>query len=248
MAKVKDIYEFINSIAPFDSQMPWDNSGLILGDMNREVTKIGVVLDATDENIEDAVKQGCDLLVTHHPIIFHAVKAIDFTSPVAVAIKYSLPVISAHTNLDIADKGVNFALANKLGLKDIQNHCSGDLMLWSGKIDKMTPEEFAAYIGKKLDGAVTYESAGKDIEKVAICGGSAGEFYANAAQMGFDAFVSGEMHYNEYLDAKRAGISVFIAGHYETENPVIELFADMIKEGTGVDCVALNWKKPYINA
>lgn len=244
MATIKDVYDFIDSIAPFDTQFSYDNAGLIIGEKSRKVTKIGVALDATDKVIEEAVKQGCDLLVSHHPIIFHAVKELSFTSPVAVAIKNNLPILSAHTNLDIATEGVNFALANKLELKDIENMGTGEEILWVGKTDRKTPEEFAEFISEKLDTMVSFAPSGKGIETVAVCGGSAGEFLYKAAEMGLDAYITGEIKHHEYLDAKRLGLSIYCAGHFETENPVVPLLAKKIKESTGIETVIIQQEKP----
>ncbi len=244
MAKVKDIFNCINELAPFDTQFQWDNAGLIIGDMNGSVNKIGVALDATDKVIEKAVSQGCDLLVTHHPIIFNAVKAISFTSPYGLALKNSLAVISAHTNLDVAKEGVNFALANKIKLEDVKNISSGETILWVGKIKKQSPKEFAEYISEKLDTCVSYADGSKKIETVAVCGGAAGEYLYDAAKAGIDAFVTGEVHHHEYLDAKRIGISVFCAGHFETENPVVPLLAEKIREKAGVEAVIIKQERP----
>ena len=244
MAKVKDIYEKINEFAPFDTQFDWDNAGLIIGDLDAEVKRIGVALDATDIVIEEALLKGCDLLVTHHPVIFNPVSSIEFNSPAAVALRNRLPVICAHTNLDIAEKGVNYALVRKLELENPGNKSSGETILWTGDVKTQSADEFATYVGGKLDTVVSYADAGKPISSVAVCGGAAGEYLYDAAKAGIDAFVTGEVHHHEYLDAKRIGISVFCAGHFETENTVVPVLAGMISERTGTETIIINQERP----
>lgn len=244
MISVNDVYSFIDSFAPFSKQFEWDNAGLLIGDSSAQVTKIAFALDATSQVIEDAARQGCNLLVTHHPVIFNPLSKIGFSSPAAVAVRNGVAVISAHTNLDVAPDGVNAALAEKLGLRDVTACLDGENIIWLGKVDAVSAPDFANKIKAALGGGVSYSDCGKMIEKVAVCGGAAGEYVYPIAAAGADAFVTGEVHHHEFLDSVPLGISVFAAGHYETENPVIPVLEKKIREHFRVPTVIINQNKP----
>lgn len=221
---VKDVYDLIDGFAPFETQFSWDNAGLLIGSPSLPVKKIGIALDATNQVITEAVRQGCDLLVTHHPIIFEPLKSIGFDSPAANAVRNSLAVLAAHTNLDTAKEGVNSVLSEKIGLTEIQNDT-----LFIGKTEKTNADDFAKLINKALGTKTAYYDSGKEITKVAVCGGAAGEYLFEAIKLGADAFITGEIHHHEYLAAADSGISLFCAGHFETENPVIYLLKDKLQ-------------------
>lgn len=244
MTTVKEIYDFIDSFAPFGTQFEWDNAGLLIGDAEKEVTKTAFALDATVQVIEEAAKNGCDLLVTHHPVIFTPIKSVSFHSPVAAAIKNGISVICAHTNLDVSENGVNTALLNKLGLENCGTVTVGGEVYWTGEIPEMTSAEFARFVSKKLGTPVKYSDCGNAIKKVAVCGGAAGEYLYGAAKAGMDAFVTGEVHHHEYLDSQLCGISVFCAGHFETENPVVACLEKAVREHFDIETTLINQKKP----
>ena len=117
---VYDIYDFLDEKYDFSSALEYDNVGLLVGDGRDKVTGVLVCLDCTDEAITEAVKQGANLIVTHHPVIFDPLKSVTEQSLVYRLIKIGISVISAHTNLDQADGGVNDALAEAVGLSDVE--------------------------------------------------------------------------------------------------------------------------------
>ena len=243
--KISDIYNFIDSFAPFDSQCEWDNSGLLLGSMEKETFRIGFALDAETDVIEQAHSSGCDLIVTHHPVIFKPLHSISFDDPSALLIKYGISIICAHTNLDKSDYGVNRVLAEKMGLTDIQRFGSGSdaSMCMIGKIDDTSPAELAKLISSRLHAHTEFSESNKNIEKVAVCGGAGGEFmYELAGKV--DAFITGEIKHHEFIDSKRLGISVFKAGHYETEYPVIPFLKEKTADKFDIDCILLDQKNP----
>lgn len=122
MPSVKQIYDFMDYIAPFRTAMDFDNCGLLVGDMNNSVDKILFSLDITSEVVEEAVKEGANLIISHHPVIFSPIKKLDFSSPISLLIKNNINAICAHTNLDMSSKcGVNLALAHKLDLKNLES-------------------------------------------------------------------------------------------------------------------------------
>ncbi len=243
---VKDILEYINSIAPFENQCEWDNSGFLVGCKDNEVKKIGVVLDITTNAVKYAAESGIDLIVSHHPVIFRAVK--HFTEgdiPFALAAN-GISAICAHTNLDIAKGGVNDALADALGFENVSCFAeSGDLsMIRIADIDETDGKSLAKYIAGKLNASVCLADSGKKIRKVAFCGGSANEFVAYIAQNGCDAYITGELKHHEFLDALEMGLTVITAGHFETENPVVAVLAEKLKDNFDVEIEIIPQNSP----
>ncbi|MBO5462181.1 MAG: Nif3-like dinuclear metal center hexameric protein [Clostridia bacterium] len=219
--KIKEVYDFLDFIAPFNTAAEWDNCGLSVGSLENEVTKILVALDVTEGLIEEAVKTGAELVVTHHPLIFTPVSQIESESLVYKAVKSGVTFISSHTCLDKAIGGVNDCLAVKVGIKNVQTS-ETDGCLKTGEIEPCSASAFAKTIKNALGGKVAFTDNGKEIKKVAFCSGAGGDFINAAAELGADALLTGEAKHHEYLEANRLGIALFDAGHYETEVVVCE--------------------------
>lgn len=230
---VKDVFDYINDIAPFAKQCEWDNSGLIVGEPEHEVKKIGVVLDITAEAVRYAAENGIDLIVSHHPVIFRAVKSVLANNPTYMLARNGISAICAHTSLDIAKGGVNDALADTLGFKKaVPLSDSGETeMIRIAEIEEMTADELAKLVADKLSTCVAMSDSGKTIKKVALCGGAGGDFIHEVAAAGCDAYVTGEAKHHEFLES---GITLIAAGHFETENPVVAVVANKLKEN--FDC------------
>lgn len=243
---IKEIYDYIDSFAPFDSQCEWDNSGLLIGNLNNEISKIGFALDATKETVLDAARNNCDLIITHHPIIFNPLKYVDTNSAVYLAIKNNINVLCAHTCLDKSEPGVNTVLAETLGLKNIKAFDTDTdvKMCHIGDINTVTAKELSNIISDKLSVPVTYADANKLISKVAVCGGAAGEYLYEAIANGADAFVTGEVKHHEFINAKELGLSIFCAGHFETENPVVPFLKEKIENKFKIECLILKQTPP----
>ena len=223
---VQTVFEILNQIAPFDTQMGFDNAGVLIGSKKKEVRKIGVVLDVTDEAIDYATEQGIDLIVSHHPVIFSGLKSIDGDSTVYRLIKENIGVISAHTNLDAAANGVNQILAQTLELIDIQPlGLPGEPTPPMGRMgilkQPMTCQAFAELVNQKLNTHVKFVNTGRMISKVAVCGGAGEDFIVPALQAGADALVTADVKHHNFLLAKSLGLSLMDAGHFETEQVVV---------------------------
>ncbi len=226
---VKDIYNYLNEIAPFETAEEWDNCGLLVGAYEKEVKKIYIALDVTSNVIDDALSFGADLVITHHPMIFNPVSQILCDSIVYKAVASGMSFIASHTCLDKAEGGVNHCLANKVGIKNLKTS-ENDEFLKFGEIEPCSAEEFATKIKSALGGAVSFTDAGKTIKTVALCSGSGGDLVAEAKNIGADAFLTGEAKHHEYLLSKEIGISLFVAGHFETENIVCEYLYNSLNE------------------
>lgn len=334
MLKVKDYYNAIDEIAPFRLAESWDNVGLIVGGACDSANKVMLALDVTNKVIDEAVESDIDLIITHHPVIFHPLKSLSSSSLVYKLAAHGIAVISAHTNLDIAQGGVNDALAEKIGLIDIKplavteidlsykvavfcpensaediyramseagageiGNYKGAAYFSSGigrftplegaspaigivnKLEKvkevkvemivekeklsavltamlkahpyeepaydifenlgsktqhslgrigrlanpLSPKEFALYLKKVLGAPVVeFTSLKPSISTVALCGGSGNGYIAAAVNKNADAYLTGELDHDVVLSANEKGLCVFKAGHFHTENVVME--------------------------
>lgn len=235
MSTVTHIYDAIDRLAPFWLTMDFDNTGILVGDRNREIACALLALDCTPAVVEQARQLGAQLIVTHHPVIFHPLKRVNEDAVVYLLIRSDIAVISAHTNLDIAQGGVNDALVNAIGLRD----CRGLELLneqtgaWLGRIgtlpEPLFPEAFAAHVKSCLNAAsVKFAAAPRAIHTVALCSGSGADCLDAAISAGADALLTSEVKQHEYLAAAAAGISIFDAGHFDTEDIVIEPLCDYL--------------------
>ena len=224
MSKVIDFYNFIDSIAPFATQESWDNSGFLVGDGEKEVTNVLVALDATEDVLNEAAEKHAGLIITHHPVIFGALKEFHPKNIAFLAAEKGIAIISAHTCLDIADGGVNDCLADALGLKDVIKIDDGEGLMRMGELEnELSCEEFIEYVAEKISvGGIKYTPTDKMIRKVAVCGGSGGDLYPYAINAGADAFVTANLKHNQWIEIRRDGFCVLDAGHFCTENTVVD--------------------------
>lgn len=224
MAKVKDFYGYLNSIAPFETQEDWDNSGMLVGDMNAEVKKAAVVLDITHEEIKKAKAIGADLIISHHPVIFNPIKSVTKGSVPYELVASSINALCCHTPLDIADGGTNDSLAELLGINVTR---ADDPILRLGTVEPTTAHELAGKIANTLNTKVRYADAGKTIKKIAICTGAGCSLIEAAGEI--DAFITGDASHHNFLDCVQAGITLIAAGHYETEIIVVPVLVKKLQ-------------------
>jgi len=234
-ACVRDVYEIINAFAPFDTQMGFDNSGLLAGNMSRAVSGILCALDLSMPVIEEALEIRANLIVTHHPILFKGRKNLrdDDTegAMLCALIKHDISLIAAHTNYDIAVGGVNDVLAAKLGLINV-TACEADEdgLLRIGDTEPLTLEDFTKKVSECLHDSVrAYGPRDKMIRRVALCGGSAGEYAEAALRAGADAYITGEMRYHDSIDLAQRGFATLHCGHDATEKPAVYALAERLK-------------------
>lgn len=236
MVTVKNISDYINSLAPYSTQCEWDNSGILVGDENKAVKKIGFALDLTGETLEDAIANKVDIIITHHPIIFKAQKSFLKGNMAYELASHGICAISAHTCFDCAEGGINDVLCDILELSDVEGIPSEECVVPMarignlGYINLLTPEEFAKIVSEKLGTTVRLAAADKGISRVAVCGGAGMDFICDAVKMGADAYVTGDLKHHEALDAQAMGITVVAAGHFETENPAMAYLRKYIEE------------------
>ncbi|MBR4016211.1 MAG: Nif3-like dinuclear metal center hexameric protein [Oscillospiraceae bacterium] len=232
MITVSDILAFVESVAPPSYQMSWDNTGLLCGRKDKEVRTVLVALDPFTSVCQEAVQLGADLLVTHHPLIFQPVTSVTDQTTVGKAvmtlIRNDIAAINAHTNLDCAPGGVNDILAQRLGLTDI-SVIGSEHLLRAGCYDSTLPD-FLSNVKSSLGcRGLRYVDGGKPVSYVAVGGGSCGSSLPDVIAAGCDTFVTADIKYNQFWDAKELGINLIDAGHFHTENPATSYLADKLQ-------------------
>lgn len=232
MATVQDILAFIETLAPVELKMDWDNVGLLCGRGDKEVRTILVALDPFPHVCDEAMAVGADLLITHHPLIFEGVKSVTDQTTIGQSliklIANDISAINAHTNLDCAQGGVNDTLAECLELTDI-SVIGNDRLLRVGNF-KSSLEDFLKHIKTKLScEGLRYVDGGKPVSRIAVGGGSCGSALPEVIAAGCDTFITADVKYNQFWDAKAFGINLIDAGHFQTENPVCAVLAKKLQ-------------------
>lgn len=228
---VQDIFNFIDGLAPYETQDSYDNSGLLVGNPAWEVRGIHVAMDVTSSMLDEAIQNGANLIVTHHPMMFSARKRLVETDSEAKLlcrmIRHEIALIAAHTNLDQAPGGINDVLAQTIGLTGI----TGEGYVRVGELSApMAAGTFARQAGEALHTVVRLMGdPDKEIRRVAVTSGAGSDSVRDALAMGADAFLTGEAKHHHALEAAEAGMPVFEAGHHATEEPGIFALADALQ-------------------
>lgn len=246
--KIRTVVDALERFAPLPLQESYDNAGLQIGLTEAEVSGVLLCLDVTEDVIDEAIKKDCNLIVSHHPLIFHKLSQISNNSYVErcviKAIKNDVAIASMHTNIDFAFGGVNYKIAEKLNLSSLVKigeektleGVNGSEGLMGTLPEPMAADDFIILLKKvfNVECVQANQLLRRPITKVAVAGGSA-SFMLNAAMVaGADAFITGEMHYHEYFGTEQQ-IQIAILGHYQSEQFTTEVFRSII-EPLGVRC------------
>lgn len=239
--KVNDIFSFLNELYPCDTALAFDNPGLLVGCGENEITNVLVALDCTFDIVKIALENKCNLIVTHHPVIFDGLKSVTDESVVYSLIKNGISVISMHTNLDMGNGGVNDVLCERIGLKNIAKITDSEgFILRKGEITPLPCDALAKQIKAALGGAVKYSDNGKEISRVLVCSGSGGDYIYLAKELGLDALITADVKHNIFTTAANLDIAVFDAGHFDTEDvivdPLCKLISEKFKDLTFIPC------------
>ena len=233
MPTVGDILNFIETLAPRELKMDWDNVGLNCGSRTAPVRKILLALDPFEHVCREAADWNADLLVTHHPLIFRPLPMVTddaaITRGLMTLVRHDISHICAHTNLDCAPGGVNDALAAILGLENVTALGAYGGMLRCGEVPEQSLESFLGFVKETLrcDG-LRYCDGGKPVRKVAVGGGGCADGLYDAICAGCDTYITSDIKYNNFWDAREQGLNLIDAGHFHTENPVISVLAAKI--------------------
>ena len=247
---LRAIIDSIESVAPRSAQEEWDNSGMQIGDTERDIRSVLLTTDVTPDVVSEAVALGCQLIISHHPLLFHGLKQICGQSPQACvveqAIKHNIAVYSAHTSLDVAADGINTRLAQKLHLHPFRPLVENGLGAIGQRPAPMPYDEFIAFVRNTLDCTyVRYTRPHKEmIQTVALCGGSGSEFIETAIEQGADVYLTADCKYHEFQDAE-GRIGLIDIDHWCSEHHAREIFRDILAP-LGITCIISNNDKTPI--
>ena len=230
MNTVKDIFDKLCEIAPLELQLDYDNAGFLIGRADTPVEKALLSLDVTEEVVDEAVERGAQLIVSHHPVIWDEMKSLtdqkSGSEKLLRLLENGIAVISMHTNLDIADGGVNDVLLSLLGAEN-EGPFDDEGCGRKGRLQKALPlDAFLALCKEKLNTrGLRYYDAGRPAEHIAVLGGAGGSALIEAWRAGCDTYVTADVKYSVFLQARELGINLIDGDHFCTENPVIGVLA-----------------------
>jgi len=238
--KLKDITNIIEKWSPLDQAESFDNVGLLVGSSNSKVEKALITIDTTEDVIDEAIKQKCDLIITFHPIIFSELKQVTENTYVErivkKAIKNNINIYAIHTNLDNNPKGVNYKISKRLSLKNTSILLKkDDKNIGMGMIGELTKElneiEFFEFLKNKMNIKHIKHSPflGKKIKKIAVLGGSGSFAIEEAINKKADCYVTSDLKYHDYFKAEKKILLADI-GHYESEHFTKQLILDFFIE------------------
>ncbi|HAT61282.1 MAG TPA: Nif3-like dinuclear metal center hexameric protein [Prevotella sp.] len=256
--KVLKVIDALEQFAPLPLQESYDNAGLQCGLTEADVSGALLCLDVTESVVDEAMAKGCNLIVSHHPLIFHKLHCIsdeDYVQrTVRKAVKNDIAIVSMHTNMDAAYGGVNFKIAEKLGLEDLHflgklkqleekdtelpKHREGGEGVIGTFAEALAADDLVLMLRKQFDVECVEcnQLLRREIRKVALCGGAGSFLLEDAVAAGADAFITGEMHYHEFFGYDQQ-IQICVIGHYQSEQFTKEIFRDIIEaKCPGVKC------------
>ena len=240
--KIRQVLSALEQFAPLPLQESWDNAGLQLGLTEADVSGALLCLDVNEEIVDEALRRGCNLIVSHHPLLFRGLKQIidaNYVQRCVIkALKNDIVIVSMHTNMDNAQGGVNWKIAERLGLQDCQFFAEKQvdgIEAGSGVVgvlpEPMEARAFVELVKQQFhcECAQCNELLKRPIKKVALCGGAGDFLLDDALRLGADAFITGEMHYHQYFGYEQR-LQICVIGHYQSEQFTSEIFRDIINK------------------
>ena len=223
MTTINDILKYFETFAPLNSAMDFDNVGLLVGDKNAKITNALVTLDITNDVIIEAEKMGCELIISHHPVIFNPIKNLSSSSAPYLLAQKNISAICMHTNLDLGTEfGVNICLANAIGVQNTQLSEFGECLFVGSLIEETTIEDFADTVKSSLNcKSLRYTNSKKTVKIVAVSSGAGGSNIFEIPKLGADVLVTGEIKHHEINFANSIGVNIIDAGHFKSEDIVI---------------------------
>lgn len=240
--KIREIADCIERFAPLRLQESYDNSGLVVGRPDDEVRRALIAVDVTDEVLDEALREGCDLIVTHHPLLFHALKRFNSADcvqrGVERAIREGIALYACHTNLDSAPHGMSWRLAESLGVERLRvlepDSARGEGAGFGAVGELPAPEPtlgFLRRMARQLGcGALRHSAVVSDeVRRVAFCTGSGASLIGAARAAGADLYVTADLKYNDFM-APDGALTVVDAGHFETEYCAIDILFGILSK------------------
>ncbi len=239
---VQNIYDILNEFAPFSLQESYDNSGLLAGDPQAEVHRILLTLDITVPVVREAAEKHAGLILAHHPIIWNPLKAVTPEHPVWHLIRSEIGAICSHTCMDVAAGGLNNYIGGMIRRKiPFTGECGALAQLPGGRTlgctadlaDVWDADALAERLNEVFHCVSLRYCKGKNagrIRRIAWCSGSGGDLIPDAIAAGADALITGDCKHSIWADAQNRGFTLFDCGHFETEVPVVRLFAEILEQ------------------
>ena len=233
MITVQDIFDTLCRLAPLDLQLDFDNSGFLVGHPDQEVSRVLLTLDITEPVVDEAIAKGVQLIISHHPLIWDPLKSITSSGEGAKAlrlIEHQIAAICMHTNLDIANGGVNDVLMQKLG-GEVEGPLDKDGCGRIGHLaGQISLEEFLLDCKRILKAnGLRFIDSGRPVYKLAVMGGAGSHAIEDAFFAGCDTYVTSDIKYHQFQQAQDLGLNLIDADHFCTENPVIPVLADRLR-------------------
>ena len=239
---IRELYAALEAVLPRSLSCDWDNDGIsCCPDPDADVKGVLIALDPTEDAVDQAIESGCNVILTHHPMLFRGLKTVDGhdtgSRKVIRMIQSGITAMAFHTRLDAADGGVNDVLAARLGLTDVEpfgedGNPAGKPIGRVGNLpETMTADEFIQTVKTALDlPALLFAGCGKPVRRVAVLGGAGDDDVFAAVAAGADTYVTGELRYHQLCDAPYGEMNLIMAGHYHTEAPVLGYLAALCAE------------------
>lgn len=237
--KAYEIAQIIEKEAPASLAYSWDNVGILCGDGNKEVKKALLTLDVNEFTVNEAVKNKCDMIISHHPVFLGGIKKIDFSASEGRMIKNlitnNITIFAAHTNMDTAKNGINKVLADIFELTDVkiieENGEETGLGRYGSLKNPISLELFSKTVKEKLNTPCVRVSGdlNKEVKTVAVASGSCSDIIPTALEKGCDVIITADMKYHSAMDSVFSGIAVIDAGHYPTEIIVMDIFEKLLE-------------------
>lgn len=235
---VKDILNVIEDFAPLSAQEGWDNCGLCVGSRESECKGVLIGLDCTETLVDEAIRRGMDLIITHHPMIFHGVKNItpdnELGRMIIKAAAFGIKIYGAHTSADKVVGGVSCAMASRLGLKDVEILDPDQRGFGLGTVGNLprqyTFSELVDFVKERFHLQMLRSSRPIDrpITRVAMCGGAGSSLLERAKASGAQVFLTGDVSYHHFFTEE--GFAVMDIGHYESEIDIVDILFSLIKK------------------
>lgn len=238
--KLRDLIAYYEREVPLSLQEDYDNSGIQFGDMDKDIKKILIALDLDENTLDKAIEEKYDLIIVHHPVIFKPLKNIVYdkslTSRLIRAIKNDINIYASHTNLDKVKGGVSYALAEKLGIKEVktlepEDENSNGIGTY-GYIEKTSARDFISEVKEKLEinNLIAYGDLDRNIEKIALVGGSGGSLIAKSIEEDCDLLISSEFDHDKQILAYDRVLILLDISHYDSEKFGLNKIKDILEE------------------
>ena len=235
---LQDIINIIESVAPLSYQESWDNSGLQVGDRNAEIHAALLTVDVTESVVDEAIEKHCDLIISHHPLLFRGLKQLTGSTPqercVEKAIRHNIAIYSSHTSMDAYLHGVSGKIAEKLGITDYRILCPSatDSKVGLGVIGDlkapMESEQFIRLVQQTFDCSLRYITPSRaEVKTIAICGGAGAEFIPVAIAQGADVYITADVKYHE-MQGACGQIGIIDLDHWTSEHFTREIFYELL--------------------